>query len=951
MHWLDWCIMILPFTLVLALAVYAKKYARDVVDFLAAGRVAGRYVICVGDMAAGLSVISLVASCEATYRAGSAMGFWGTINAPLGMLLALLGYCTYRYRATKALSFGQFLEERYSRSFRVTAAVIRNLAEMVTNAIGPAIAANFFIYFLGLPHKIQIFGVNLPCFAIIVFLCLTFAMIAIWPAGRISLLITDTFQGLVSYPIFVLIACYIFFKFNWHDTMVPVMMDRVPGESFLNPFDVSKLRDFNMFALGVTITASLLQRASWFGNDTSNSGRNPHEQKMAGVLGTWRNGFAYTMVGLVTLLVITVMNHDKFLNPSKDSGLFSSHETRLALLQKVADEAVPDAQVRDQISADLAALPPPRHNSIKAPVPAGLEAEHEAYWTAVRAATTDHTVAIPEPSEAYAEYLAVNMPLSQQKNIDTAYIDTARNRINANLPADLQAEADAIAELKAKAADDPSVVVPTPSPELAAAQGANAKQAQKVRTLYGQMMMPMALRRILPVGLTGLFALLMIMLLISTDDSRIFNASSTWVQDVILPWYESRYKKVPDSKQHILILRLASLAVAIFFFVVAIFFSQLDYINMFTTIMCSVWLGGGGSVMIFGLYSRFGNTVGAWCSLAFGSGFSVLGLFAQRCWSDKIIPFLNHHGWTDAWYDFFTAASRPFYPWVDWSCGGLSHENVREVALQQFAEKFPMNSTEIYGISMVLSVAAYCIGSWIAIACGKYKPFNLDQLLHRGDYADPEEKARLKTSDAKKISIFSKIIGITSEYTRGDRIIAWSVFCYTIVYQIILCFAVVLIWNSFSTSWAGHHIFSALALIVLWVFAFRRMAKAKISGIREGVDPDIEDYFHRLWSLICCRDFIVPLCLGIALSVAMVKVVFPSADAWAYAKIAPYISPWPKAWWGEYYYVVHLIVPICIGLVSTVWFMWGGIKDCLQLFRDLDARVIDVNDNGMVWKK
>lgn len=856
MHWIDWCIAIVPFCLVMALAVYAKKYARDIVDFLAAGRVAGRYVICVGDMAAGLSVISLVASCEATYRCGSAMSFWNMITVPLGMVLALTGYCTYRYRATKALSFGQFLEERYSRPFRVTAAVIRNLAEMVTNAIGPAIATNFFIYFLGLPHRVMLFKgtamqVNLPCFAIIVFICLTLAMVAIWPAGRVSLLITDTFQGLLSYPIFVMIAGYIFLKFNWHGSIVPVMMDRVPGESFINPFDVSKLRDFNMFALSVTITAGILQRASWFGNDTSNSGRNPHEQKMAGVLGTWRNGFSWTMIGLVTLLVITVMNNDRFINPSRETGRFSSHDTRIALVNKVVEESVDSAEVRGLIAADLASMAAPVHNTVKAPVPAGLEAEHAAYWKAMRAAATDHSVQVPEPSAEYAEYLVANTPLSQQKNLDTPYIDVARDRINADLPPELKAEAERIAALKTAAADDPSVEVPDPSPELASAQGANAKRAQKVRTLYGQMMMPMALRRNLPVGLTGLFVLLMIMLLISTDDSRIFNASSTWVQDVILPLF----KKPPTSRQHIMILRLASLAVAVFFFFVAIFFSQLDYINMFTTIMTSLWLGGGGSVMIFGLYSRFGNTVGAWCSLAFGSGFSLLGLIAQRTWSAHVIPLLAQNGWTDSCFRAFSSLGRPFYPWIDWSNGWLSGENTYEAALQQFIEKFPMNSQEIYFISMILSVATYCLGSWIAILCGRYGMFNLDKLLHRGEYADEAENERMRLAKTHKVSIISKLVGITGEYTRSDRVIAWAVFCYTIGYQVCGVFLFVLVWNT--------------------------------------------------------------------------------------------VKPWPMSWWGEYYYVVHLIVPIVIGLVSTVWFMWGGIRDAIRLFRDLDARMADEADNGI----
>ncbi len=797
MHPLDWLIMLVPLAAVLGFAIHARKYARDAVDFLAAGRVASRYVICVGDLAAGLSVINIVASCEATYKVGSAMGFWNTITMPLGMFLALTGYCTYRWRASRALSFGQFVEMRYNRSFRVFCAVLRNIAEMVTNAIGPAIAANFFIYFLGLPHKVHVLGVNLPCFAILVGVSLVLATLAIWPAGRISLLITDTVQSLLSYPIFVIVAGYIFLNFNWHTTMEPVMLNRVPGESFLNPFDISKLRDFNMFALGVTIMATIIQRASWYGNDTTNSARTPHEQKMAGILGTWRNGFAFTMVGLTTLLVITVMNHKAFVLPGAH-GKFSSHETRKALLNKVAAEAVPDAAVRGRIADALDALPP----------------------------------------------RLLDEPLSQLKNNDTIYIDTARDMINGNIPDALRAEAAAVAAGER-----------APSPELAAIQGANALQAQKVRTLYGQMMLPATLRQILPTGIIGLFALLMVMLLVSTDDSRIFNASSTWAQDVILPFM----KKPPTSRQHIALLRWSSVAVAVFFFVVAVFFSQLDYINMFTQIMCAIWLGGGGTVMVFGLYSRFGNIVGAWCSIFFGCGFSLAGLILQRVWSASVVPVLARHGWTEGVFRFFAKVAEPLNPYVDWSFGFNSGESTLEQAIQLFREKFFMNSTEIYGISMVLSLIAYCLGSWIALKAGWCKPFNLDKLLHRGEYADEAEKERMAKAASVKVSLLERIVGIDGEYTRGDRIIAWSVFIYSIGYGFGVVFLGVLFWN--------------------------------------------------------------------------------------------FVSPWPKPWWGTYYYITSLIVPIIVGCVSTVWFMWGGIRDGIRLFKDLDARVADASDNGFVDRK
>ncbi|MBR4613690.1 MAG: sodium:panthothenate symporter, partial [Kiritimatiellae bacterium] len=530
---------------------------------------------------------------------------------------------------------------------------------------------------------------------------------------------------------------------------------------------------------------------------TTNSARTPHEQKMAGILGTWRNGFAFTMVGLTTLLVITVMNHKAFVLPGAH-GKFSSHETRKALLNKVAAEAVPDAAVRGRIADALDALPP----------------------------------------------RLLDEPLSQLKNNDTIYIDTARDMINGNIPDALRAEAAAVAAGER-----------APSPELAAIQGANALQAQKVRTLYGQMMLPATLRQILPTGVIGLFALLMIMLLVSTDDSRIFNASSTWAQDVILPFM----KKPPTSRQHIALLRWSSVAVAVFFFVVAVFFSQLDYINMFTQIMCAIWLGGGGTVMVFGLYSRFGNIVGAWCSIFFGCGFSLAGLILQRIWSASVVPVLARHGWTEGVFRFFAKVAEPLNPYVDWSFGFNSGESTLEQAIQLFREKFFMNSTEIYGISMVLSLIAYCLGSWIALKAGWCKPFNLDKLLHRGEYADEAEKERMAKAASVKVSLLERIVGIDGEYTRGDRIIAWSVFIYSIGYGFGVVFLGVLFWN--------------------------------------------------------------------------------------------FVSPWPKPWWGTYYYITSLIVPIIVGCVSTVWFMWGGIRDGIRLFKDLDARVADASDNGFVDRK
>lgn len=758
MIWIDWLIVIVPMAALVAIALYARRFARDASSFLAAGRVAGRYVMSVGDLMSWLSVIILVAGCEQTYQTGFGLSLWNNILTPLSLVLALTGFCSYRWRQTRCLSKGQFIELRYgSKFFRMLTAAISTFSEMITNALGPAIAANFFIYYMGLPHKIMICGVSLPCYAIIVAVCLTLAMLIIWPAGRISLMVTDSIQAVLSYPIFVMIAGFVILKLSWNTDITPLLWARTPGESFINPYDVSHFRDFNIFALVVQVVNSIMNRASWIGNDTTNAGRSPHEQKMAGILGSWRGGFAITMIGLLAMLTYVFMNSGNFAahgggNPFKAT----SNEVRQELSIRVLEGVI----------------------------------ENPARLAAAKGAV--------ESIPAFRYEIGVDKPLSQAENLDTRYFDAVRQAVGE-------------------------------TPEALA-------EFQQFRSLYNQMMMPMVTSRLFPAGIMGLFCLMMVMLLISTDDSRLFNASCCLTQDLILPLFRKRLAP----KTHILIIRLTTLAVAAFFMVMALFFTQMDYINMFMTILTAIWIGGSGPIMVFGLYTRFGNLYGAWASLILGSGISVFGLLCQRNWARTIYPWLEARGWVEPLDHFLTTVSRPFNPWIVW---------------QMDPVKFPINSYEILFISMMLAIAGY-----IALSFMTYKPYDLDRLFHRNEKPDPAPAAPVADLPPRrrnwlKTFILDKMVCITPEYSRGDRIIAWSVFG-LFIYNFFGTFLIPVIWNIF--------------------------------------------------------------------------------------------SPWPRSWWNAYFFVTFLAVPSIIGVISTVWFMIGGSRDILQLFRDLGRLSADAADNGQV---
>ena len=742
MAWYNWLIVIIPFVFVIGMAFYSRRYIRDVVDYLSAGRVCGRYVIAVAGLESALGLITLVACSEVYYKAGFAYGFWGAITAPLALVLSLTGFFAYRFRETRALSIGEYLERRYSRSFRIFASFLRTFSEMMTNTIGPAIAARFFIYLFGWPNSINMFGYKVPTFALVICLTLIFALIVIWSGGMISLVVTDALQAILCYPIFLILTIFILVQFSWFDQIAPALSNRAPGESFLNPFDVSELRDFNLFAVFVGIFGTILNRGVWCGGGTDTAAKTAHEGKMAGVLGSWRNGFAYIMIFLLAAIMITVMTHKDFVKPAR--------EIRQNLTDRIMEDKNYSPELRGKIRREINAIP-----------------------------------------------IVTEIPKQSNKNnLDTPYFKAVQKT-------------------------------------LVEEKGQNQGNASTLefQSLFNQMRLPVALQKILPGPLLALICLLALLLMLSTDDSRIFSSARTLAQDVVLP-----FRKEPlTTKQHLWLVRWLSLFVCAAFFVGSIFLSQLDFINLYCTIMTSIWVGGAGAVTLFGLYTRFGTTAGAYAALFTGAILSGGGVLIQRNWPDYVYPFLEKMGWVNGLATFLHTVSSPFIPYIRWEMNPV---------------KFPINSMEISFISMISSVLMYCVVSLLTCR----KPYDLDKLLHRGKY-NIENKNEQKLEWSWRTFV-AKIIGITPEYTKGDRVIAWSVFIWSFIYSFLLLFIGTIIWN--------------------------------------------------------------------------------------------WISPWPEHWWGIRFFITVLLMGCLVGIVSTVWFMWGGIRDIFRLFHDLAERKANPEDNGMV---
>ena len=297
MSWIDWTIMAAPMLVVCYIAYIANRYVRGVSDFLAAGRVAGRYLLCTAGGMASMGVISVVAVCERNYQAGFAVGWWSTLWIPIGLLMTLTGFVGYRYRETRAMTMPEFFQMRYSRRFRVFAGVLAAVSGILNYGIFPAVAGRFFVYFCGLPDRTLVpftGGMHIPTFALAMIVFLGTSLIFVLMGGQLTIMVTDCVQGLFSYAMYLVVALALLYYFSWHH-IAQTLLSAPAEHSLVNPFRTSEVKDFNVWFILIGLFAGVYGAGAWQGTagvrllrrerPRAEDGRYPRQLARAGLRG------------------------------------------------------------------------------------------------------------------------------------------------------------------------------------------------------------------------------------------------------------------------------------------------------------------------------------------------------------------------------------------------------------------------------------------------------------------------------------------------------------------------------------------------------------------------------------------------------------------------------------------------------------------------------------------
>ncbi|AHF91723.1 sodium:solute symporter [Opitutaceae bacterium TAV5] len=305
----DWSIVIAAAIALAGVALWIRRYTRSVSDFLAANRCAGRYLLTLSEGIAAFGVTSIIANFEKFYQAGFAAYWWGMMLAPIAMVVAMSGWVAYRFRETRALTMAQFFEMRYSRRFRIFAGVLTWVSGVLNYGVFPGIVANFFIHFCGLPQTLTIAGVEVRTLLVIMALFLGMALLLVFGGGMVAVMVTDFFQAQFLNIVFLVLMAVVFYKVGWGHT-VEALSATAPGKSLLDPFDQSKISDFNFWFFAIFAFKAFYNCLGWQGTSGYNaSARTPHEAKMARVLAEWRNGVTYLMLMILPIAAYVVLHH------------------------------------------------------------------------------------------------------------------------------------------------------------------------------------------------------------------------------------------------------------------------------------------------------------------------------------------------------------------------------------------------------------------------------------------------------------------------------------------------------------------------------------------------------------------------------------------------------------------------------------------------------------------
>jgi solute:Na+ symporter, SSS family len=310
---IDWASIVFILGVMFAGLWLSRGHMNSVSDFLAASRTADRYVVSVASGVAALGAITVIGNMEMNYAAGLPMTWWGLTMSVVVLCVHLSGWVLYRFRETRCLTLAEFFERRYSRGFRVFAGLLAFGAGIVNFGIFPAVSTRFFIYYCNLPHVVQVGGVSVATFPVLMAAFLVLALVFVFLGGQVAVIITNFLQGVFVNLVFLVLCVYLLMRVVSWDQIFAALASAPADASLLNPFKTSAVPDFNFWYFLIGAFGVIYGQMSWQGTQAYNaSAKSAHEAKMSQALAMWKQMPQLLFLLFGSLVVYTLLHHPDF---------------------------------------------------------------------------------------------------------------------------------------------------------------------------------------------------------------------------------------------------------------------------------------------------------------------------------------------------------------------------------------------------------------------------------------------------------------------------------------------------------------------------------------------------------------------------------------------------------------------------------------------------------------
>jgi len=257
--------------------------------------------------------------------------------------------------------------------------------------------------------------------------------------------------------------------------------------------------------------------------------------------------------------------------------------------------------------------------------------------------------------------------------------------------------------------------------------------------IQAQMSVPIAVSYMLPAGIKGMLAAILLMGIFGGDATHLHSWGGIFIQDVIVPLR----KKPFTPREHLRLLRASIIGVAVFAFLFGCLFRQTEYIIMWWNVTAAFYVGGAGAAIIGGLYWKKGTSAGAWAAMITGCSLASGGILAHQFYGDG----------------------------------------------------FPLNGIQVSFIAALCAIFLYIVVSLLTTK----EDFDLERMLHRGNHADPGSTSEPVVGTGKK-SFFGRILRFDEDFTRSDKWLVWSVLGWTMSWSAMIIIGS--IWN-FISPWSN----------------------------------------------------------------------------------------------------------------------------------------------------